>query len=603
LAHEIAVTRRRIAWILGVLILCGSATAAAQTGANVLVVANGASPASLEIAGYYAAKRQVPADQILRVTTPLQEEVSQAAYQSQIEVPIAQWLARHSAQDRILYIVLTKGIPLRVTGTSGETGTVASVDSELTLLYRKLGGQLINLSGALKNPYFLGDAPVTAAKPFTHRDYDLYLVARLDGYTVADVKGLIDRGAAPSPQGTILLNERAELRRAPGNTWLESAAAALEKRPDWKDRVTLATTLPLHGQSNVLGYYSWGSNDPLISVRHHDLKFVPGALAGMFVSTDARTMDEPPEDWRVRTQPYAGSDQSLTGDLIRDGITGVAGHVAEPYLSGTIRPDVLFPAYVSGFNLVESFYLAMPGLSWQTVVIGDPLCAPFKRQPPAPGDVDPGIDAATELPSFFGARRLDRLVKGGLTPDVGKLFLKAEVRLLMQDRAGGIQALEQATALDGTFVAAQLALANLYEGDSRWEDANTRYRRVLAREPNQAVALNNLAYSLAEHTNGAAEALPLATRAYEISKHSPLVGDTFAWVYHRLNRDREAEPIITAAAQAQPKSAEIHLHAAFIMAGVGHTEAAARELATAIGLDKSLGQRADVRQLRARLGQ
>ena len=44
---------------------------------------------------------------------------------------------------------------------------------------------------------------------------------------------------------------------------------------------------------------------------------------------------------------------------------------------------MLFPAYLAGFNLIESFYLAIPHLSWQTIVVGDPLCAPFPRIPPA----------------------------------------------------------------------------------------------------------------------------------------------------------------------------------------------------------------------------
>jgi len=38
------------------------------------------------------------------------------------------------------------------------------------------------------------------------------------------------------------------------------------------------------------------------------------------------------------------------------------------------RPDILFPAYLKGRNLAESYYLSIPGLSWQNVVLGDPLC-------------------------------------------------------------------------------------------------------------------------------------------------------------------------------------------------------------------------------------
>ena len=111
------------------------------------------------------------------------------------------------------------------------------------------------------------------------------------------------------------------------------------------------------------------------------MEFVPGALAGMFVSTDGRTFTEPPADWVPNDPKRPGfGSQSLAGDLIRDGITGVAAHVTEPFLDATIRPQVLFPAYLAGFNLAESYYLAMPFLSWQTVIIGDPLCVPFPRK-------------------------------------------------------------------------------------------------------------------------------------------------------------------------------------------------------------------------------
>jgi hypothetical protein len=40
-----------------------------------------------------------------------------------------------------------------------------------------------------------------------------------------------------------------------------------------------------------------------------------------------------------------------------------------------MRPEYVLPAYASGRNLAESYYLGMPFLSWQGVVLGDPLCA------------------------------------------------------------------------------------------------------------------------------------------------------------------------------------------------------------------------------------
>ncbi len=138
----------------------------------------------------------------------------------------------------------------------------------------------------------------------------------------------------------------------------------------------------------------------------------------MFVSTDGRTFDEPPATWKPSSPSggprFRGSFQSLAGDLIRDGITGVSGHVTEPFLDATIRPQILFPAYLAGLNLAESYYLAMPFLSWQTVVIGDPLCAPFQKAALPPDRLHKGLDAATDLPALFAERRLAALNTEGL---------------------------------------------------------------------------------------------------------------------------------------------------------------------------------------------
>ena len=72
-------------------------------------------------------------------------------------------------------------------------------------------------------------------------------------------------------------------------------------------------------------------------------------------------------------QEFRGSRQSLSADLIADGATGAAGHTTEPYLAFTPRPDLLFPAYLRGRNLAESFYISMPAIGWMNIVIGDPL--------------------------------------------------------------------------------------------------------------------------------------------------------------------------------------------------------------------------------------
>ncbi len=332
--------------------------------------------------------------------------------------------------------------------------------------------------------------------------------------------------------------------------------------------------------------------------------FVPGSIAGTFVSSDGRTFNEPPEAWTPgddTSRAFAGTPQSLIGDLLREGATGVAGHVAEPFLEGTVRPQILFPVYVSGFNLVESFYLAIPYLSWQTIVIGDPLCAPFPRK--AHANVDTAVDAATELPAFFAARRLtnaSRVMPRARLETIA-LVIRAETRLARGNATGAREALEQATAADQTLVGPELQLALLYEQAARFDAAAERYRRVLALAPDNVAALNNLAYLLAVHRKLPAEGLPLAKKAHAAAPSSASVTDTLAWIEHLVGHDNIAGPLLAVAVRRAPRNAQIRIHAAIVYAASGQAANAAAALKAALVLDPELEKQEDVRRLKGRL--
>jgi uncharacterized protein (TIGR03790 family) len=601
-----AATSRILGAALGALTLLLSSVASAQDGTNVLVVVNETSEASTRVAAHYGRVRAIPPENVVRLKTDTSDDITRAQYEGEIERPIAEWLTRYSAQDRILYIVLTKGIPLRVRGTAGRKGTTASVDSELTLLYRRLAGTRDTTVGPVANPYFGGTRTLAEYRPFSHAEQDLYLVSRLDGFSEADAIALIDRGASPQRNGDFLLDQRGTLDRV-ADPWLQATADTLAAS-GYKDRVVLEpSSMSLSNRENVLGYSSWGSNDPGIRRRRLGFGFVPGALATMFVSTDARTVKEPPEGWLPGDggnpkSSFAGSPQSLTGDLIREGVTGVAGHVAEPFLDGAIRPDILFPAYVAGFNLVESFYLAMPYLSWQAVVFGDPLCAPFRTDKALTRDqAAPDLDAETELPKFLSARRLATVTAANVPADAAKLMLRAGALRIRDDKPGMRQALEKATAIDPRFTAAQTMLAGLYEELGEHDRAIERYRAVLVVNPSDPVVLNNLAYAVAVHKGAPTEALPFAQKAYIAAKRNASIADTLGWIYYLLGSHVDAEKYVAEAVKLAPDQAEIQLHLAHIYAALGRSDQALAALNRSLQLDVKFGDREDVKKLQARL--
>ena len=345
-----------------------------QTPDSVLIVVNQPSALSRKIGEYYAERRQIPASNICRLNASMDEEISRFVFDQQIARPVQDCLRGHNLIEKVLYIVTTAGVPLKIRGNLGMAGEAASVDSEMALFYFDLHGGLHGsghpLPAGVANPFF-GKIAAT----FRHPDFPIYLVTRLAGFDFDDVKAIIDRALAARNRGKFVIDLKGG-DNTKGNAWLMQAAQQLPP-----DRVVLeASRTVLSHESDVIAYASWGSNDPDRKERHLGFHWLPGAIMTEYVSTNGRTFARPPDSWNIGAwgdlkATFAGSPQSLTADYIHDGVTGASGHVYEPYLQFTPRPNILLPAYYHGRNLAESFYLAIPLLSWMNIVVGDPLCS------------------------------------------------------------------------------------------------------------------------------------------------------------------------------------------------------------------------------------
>jgi uncharacterized protein (TIGR03790 family) len=344
----------------------------AQSTGNVLLVVNRRDPVSQAVAEYYAKRRPASARHVCLIETASEETIGWETYISQIETPIGDCLKREHLEEKVLYIVTTMGVPLRIDGMSGsiQKSEQSSVDSELALLYAKLHGSHFDRAGAVANPFF-----GKRNSPFLHPQFPIYLVTRLAANDLADVEAMIDRSLAARNRGMFVIDTSSPAN-GDGDNWLRAAALLLPA-----GRVVLDDTPNvLYNQRNVIGYASWGSNDVGRKQRWLGFEWLPGAIVTEFVSTNARTLHPPPPYWNLTTYTdrvnwFAGSPQTLSADYIHEGATGASGNVYEPYLSGCVRPEYVLPAYAHGRNLAESYYLGMPFLSWQGVVLGDPLCS------------------------------------------------------------------------------------------------------------------------------------------------------------------------------------------------------------------------------------
>ena len=369
-----------------------------HTAAEVLVVVNEDSPISRAVAGYYAERRGVTktvrvhcADSAVSVAN---ETISLADYESQIVGPVLGFLTAH---QEINFIVLTKGVPLRIRG--GMTGSReehqpgplnASVDSYLAAIdypgMRGTGTPLrISIHGSGASGHGWLNRYWKATVPFSHARFGGYLVTRLDGYTEADAEALVTRSlesekSAPAG-GKVLLDVQPNLKLADVASQPVDVTGTITDESDWgswnADMVKAAGLLKsrkiaveldmrdafVGDQKDLLGYFSWGSNDPKFTDKaYQSLRFAPGSIGDTAVSTSARTF-----------LPTTGG-QSLITDLIAHGITAVKGYTDEPLLQAIASPSITMQRYIDGFTMAESFSAGSRFVGWTDVVIGDPLC-------------------------------------------------------------------------------------------------------------------------------------------------------------------------------------------------------------------------------------
>ena len=198
----------------------------------------------------------------------------------------------------------------------------------------------------------------------------MYLVTRLDAYTVDQVKSYIMKAEDPVMITDGLWVLDVDPTRGGGykmgNDWMLGADSILRERDL---NVLLNTdTVYLHGSKEVVGYSSWGSNDNHSGggeAAKPGNTWLNGSIAETYVSTGGRSFT-----------PGAGYGQSLVADWIAEGVSAVKGYTDEPYLVVMARPNILFDRYTSGYNMAESYWSASPLIAWRQVVIGDPKMRP-----------------------------------------------------------------------------------------------------------------------------------------------------------------------------------------------------------------------------------
>lgn len=475
--------------IASLFIVAASGAASGQLRSDqVLVVHDSRIPDSTAVATYYAAAR--PGVKLVNLATLSPQppvlptgDVTYAGFIAGLRDPLRAHLTANGLTQQIRSIVLTKGLPHRInSATPGNivgdnppaaanaqnvgNYTDASVDSELTLLWQNLsageagGGGDSRADGYIWNPYFVPSGTSTASittwpstfiasaktifnangaiypQGFAWRANpsgstgitpgDIYLVCRLDGLTVNDVRGLIDRSINPRVDlatSVFVLDESAglpfEACAAANNEYDNNTFSDIWGGDDYektRDRITGRATVTIPpapvGSCTVAvardfrfptanvrydsapgpnAFFvgprgSWGPGvvvvpDPVLvlateGVNHgggipaggdfyeSSFQYAPGAFFNTIESFNGRNFGG--------IGGWGGQGQ--VADFIAAGGSFAIGSVHEPFTITVPRTNFFVRNWVQGnLSFAEAAYSSIPVLSYQQIVVGDPL--------------------------------------------------------------------------------------------------------------------------------------------------------------------------------------------------------------------------------------
>jgi uncharacterized protein (TIGR03790 family) len=379
------------------------------------VVANGDVTASVRLAQYYCAKRDVPIENIL--TLPLgtgpADTITRADYEEKIAEPIRIKMSDPELADKIRCLLTTYGVPFKV----GPRGTLSDKKERLEQLTRQKADlnqklerlQISDAAGNSKNiegtkrtltrlqskidyitgretaasvdselsMVLFGDYPLYRWQPNKLKDnvlglrFNTLMVSRLDGPNFKIAKGLVDKA---------MVAEKAGLN---GVAYIDSRGIAKDNKPysfgyfdqSLRDLTVLArfrTELTIKEERTeklfqpgecpqAVIYCGWYSLEKYVDA----FDFVDGAIGYHVSSLEAVDLRDP------NTSQWCPA-------MLVDGITATMGAVSEPYLHSFPEPKEFFLKLFNGRCLVEAYYYTKPFNSWQLVLIGDPLYTPFK---------------------------------------------------------------------------------------------------------------------------------------------------------------------------------------------------------------------------------
>lgn len=362
-----ACSRVSQAMLFSVFLVCSSCPA--QGPHEVLLLVNGKSPDSVEVAETYAKLRAIPPSNIVRLELPAEYaagrlKITPGDFTALIWEPAWAVARKRGIDDHILAWLYSVDFPVKI-----DCEPVLSITGLTFLRNALVDGQLVE-RGKYVSVLFAGrNGPGGGVHfPQTLDSYSVWLAGQMplpsmmlghigeSGNTMEEVLECLRRGALSDgtrPEGTVYFVTGSDVR-ARARNWQYPPVRSELKMMGIDSVIT--NEFP-SGQAEVLGILT-GAARVIPSLN----SYVPGSMAEHLTSSAA---------------VFEYRKQSKVSEWIKAGVTATAGTVTEPYALWTKFPDARFYVYyASGCTALESFYQSVR-CPLQQLMLGDALARPW----------------------------------------------------------------------------------------------------------------------------------------------------------------------------------------------------------------------------------
>jgi len=142
-------------------------------------------------------------------------------------------------------------------------------------------------------------------------------------------------------------------------------------------------------------------------------------------------------------------------------------------------------------------------------------------------------------------------------------------------------------------------MAESYMHTREYGKAAAAYERVVEGNPQDATALNNLAWTY--YVTEDSRALGMAQQAFDLDPENGSIVDTLAWIQVHVGSLEEGEALLRKAVELEDGRAEIRYHHAYALAKLGRNDESRAILEEILAAEETFGSRADAEKLLAEL--